>query len=133
MEGFVTGGHEPRNAAIGRRKVAYPTHEGVQFNNGVGGGGNENENGIFQHPIAGGTGNQVWPVVGGNNNEGNYVLFQGLTGTSFSFDAWGSTNGGQLRAPVNGVQILYTAIPEPSTMTLVAFGLLALARRRQRR
>lgn len=64
----------------------------------------------------------------GNNSEGNYVVFTGITGTSFTLNA-GGTAGTALRAPINGFQIIQ--VPEPTSALLVALGSLALLRRRR--
>lgn len=104
--------------------------EGVAFNNGNLAGGNENADGYFQHPVSGGAGNQVWPVTGGHNTEGNYFVFSGLTGFSFTLESWGSTNSGSLRAPINGIQILGAVVPEPASLSLLLLGGVALLRRR---
>ncbi|MBX6312591.1 MAG: PEP-CTERM sorting domain-containing protein [Isosphaeraceae bacterium] len=65
----------------------------------------------------------------------NYTVFTGLTGSSFTLDATPLAVGGAPRAPVNGVQIVPSAIPEPSTLVLggtaVLFGLGSAWRRRR--
>jgi len=94
--------------------------------------GQENQNRLYQLPVPGGAGNQIWPVSP-NNDEGNYVVLSGITGSSFTLTASGGPNANIPRAPINGFQIV-GVIPEPGT---AALGLLCLAalcgRRRTRR
>ena len=67
---------------------------------------------------------------------GNYMVFSGLTGSSFTLNVQASVSGSATnRASINGMQIV--AIPEPSTVVLFALGALGslgfVARRRLRR
>lgn len=67
---------------------------------------------------------------------GNYMIFRGLTGGSFTLDVQASVSaGGTNRASLQGMQIV--AIPEPSTVVLLVMGALGglglIARRRLRR
>lgn len=59
--------------------------------------------------------------------EGDYIVFSGVTGDSFTLDS----HGVNFRAPINAIEI--SAVPEPSTIVLAAMGLgvLAFARRRR--
>lgn len=103
--------------------------EGVNFNAGPGNSDNENPNGLFQVPVGGGSGNQVWPVSP-NNNEGNFLVSDWLTADGITLEAIGSAAGsGTLRAPINGIQIL---VPEPMTLGLLAVGAAGLLARRRR-
>lgn len=61
---------------------------------------------------------------------GNYLVFSGLTGDSFTLVA--DATLGNFRAPINGIQIV--AVPEPGAIALLAVsgcGLLALIRLRR--
>lgn len=105
--------------------VVMEDGENVDFNSGS----NNNANGLFQLPVAGGEGNQNW-WFSPNNSEANTIIFEGITSTSFTLTATptesGTGEGELLRAPINGVQIV--AIPEPATLAITvgifAFGAL---------
>jgi hypothetical protein len=102
--------------------------EGVNFNSGTG----NNPDGLFQLPVAGPNGNQLWPISP-NNSEGNYVRFSGVSGSSFIITGDpGPAATGTLRAAINGIQIV--GVPEPSTVVLFGLGgtglLLGFLRRR---
>jgi hypothetical protein len=102
--------------------------ENVNFNSGSG----NNANGLFQLPVAGGTGNLNWPNSP-NNSEGNFILFSGVSGSSFTLSASPSAWGGTPRAAINGIQIV--GVPEPSTIALLALGgmgLMVIQLRRRR-
>lgn len=51
-------------------------------------------------------------------DEGTYLVFSGLTGSSFTLTADASL--GNFRAPINGIQIV--SVPEPSTVALLVLG-----------
>lgn len=95
----------------------------------------QNTNGYFQIPAAGSGGNLEFlippPGRQPNNSEGNYVVFTGVSGASFTVAAVGTgTGSGTYRAPINGIQIV-GVIPEPTTLSLLALaGLAAILRRR---
>lgn len=93
-------------------------------------GAGQNTGKVYQHPVAGTGGNQTWPVSP-NNNEGNYIVFTGVSGSSFDLLVQGTGGStGTRRAPVNGIQIVQ--IPEPSATVLAAVsGLFAFRRRRR--
>ncbi len=60
-------------------------------------------------------------------DSGNYVMFSGVTGNTFSVDvARGSNNVG-----VHGIQVIGT-VPEPATYSLLALGVLTAFLRRRR-
>ncbi|MFN0126477.1 MAG: hypothetical protein ACKV19_07330 [Verrucomicrobiales bacterium] len=61
------------------------------------------------------------------NDSGTYGQFQ-VSGTSFTLTA--TAVGGNVRAPINGIQIV-ERIPEPAAASLAAFAGLALLRRRR--
>jgi hypothetical protein len=84
------------------------------------------------------------PLAGGgaidNNNDaaltvpsGNYMIFSGLTGDTFTLSAQASVSaGGTNRAAINGIQVLPTAlIPEPASLSLLLLPLALMARRRK--
>ncbi|MBP7951497.1 MAG: hypothetical protein KA004_17790 [Verrucomicrobiales bacterium] len=92
--------------------------------------GQENQNKVYNLPVAGGAGNQIWPVSP-NNDEGNYVILTGISGSSFTLNAAGGSSADILRAPINGFQIVGT-IPEPSSALFFGItGLAALLHRRR--
>lgn len=102
--------------AIGSTSVMAEDSEGVDFNSGSG----NNANGLFQIPVAGGTGNQSWPFSP-NNSEGNVIIFTGLTDSSFTLTATpgASSDMSTQRAPINGIQIV-GVIPEPASALLIS-------------
>ena len=118
------------NFTINGNTLGGEDSEGVGFNAGGGGAGNENPDGLFQMPVGGGTGNAMWPVVGGNNSEGNYVVFTGVTGSSFTLTAGGGPTADALRAPINGIQII--GVPEPSLSLLSGCAMFGMLIRRKR-
>jgi hypothetical protein len=63
----------------------------------------------------------------GPGSEGNYVLFEDVRGSSFTLTA----TSRNFRSFVNGIQIVQT--PEPTSLSLLGLGLLALARRRRQK
>ena len=110
----------------GEAPVRIEDSEWVDFNSG---GGN-NANGLFQMPVAGGTIGADWPTSP-NNEEGNMIIFSGLTGDSFTLTGEGNAaSSGGLYAPINGIQVV-GVIPEPAVMGLVGVfggGLLIVRR-----
>ncbi len=60
---------------------------------------------------------------------GDYLVFNGITGDSFTLSATADAVG--FRAPINGIEV--TPVPEPATwaLALAGVGALALARRRR--
>lgn len=93
-------------------------------------GAGQNAAKVYQLPAAGTGGNATWPISP-NNNEGNYIVLSGVSGSSFILDAWGSTNTGNLRAPINGIQIV-GVVPEPASAVLAGLGGLCLLARRRK-
>lgn len=131
FDGSNGGSWRVGNYTIDGITMSGEDSEGVDFNTGGGGSGNENPDGLFQQPIAGGAGNQLFGTqAGGNNNEGNYVYFPFLAGDSFTITSFGGPQSDITRAPINGVQII--AIPEPSRVLLLAGGLAFAALWRKR-
>lgn len=107
--------------AVGGTSVLNEDSESVDFNSGSG----NNANGLFQIPVADGTGNQTWPFSP-NNSEGNMIIFTGLTGSSFTLTATpgDASDMSTQRAPINGIQIV-GVIPEPVSASLLS--LIAVA------
>jgi hypothetical protein len=86
---------------------------------------------VYQQPLSGtANANDDWPLAEETNNEGNYLVFSGLSDPSFTlnFDGGNAATGTQ-RAVVNGIQIVQ--VPEPSVTLLGGLGLFALLRRRR--
>ncbi|MBI1370771.1 MAG: hypothetical protein GC162_19215 [Planctomycetes bacterium] len=95
----------------------------------------------FQLPVPTGTGNLAYAEridywnTAGNNDEGNFLVFHNVTGSSFTLTALagahGNTNGNAGRAPINGIQIV-GVVPTPAALPagLALIGLLALRRDR---
>lgn len=115
------------NFAIGGISDGGEDSEGANW----GAPGEENQNKVYNLPVAGGPGNLVWPTAGGNNDEGNYVKLSGITGSSFTLTATGGASANILRAPINGFQIVGTVVPEPSAALLGLVGLAGLLRRKR--
>lgn len=59
----------------------------------------------------------------GDGNNGNYLLFEGLSGDSFSLSALPVN----FRSPVNGIQVVGEAVPEPATLALLGVSALGFA------
>jgi LPXTG-motif cell wall-anchored protein len=59
----------------------------------------------------------------GNGNNGNYVVFAGLTGDSFTLSALPVN----FRSPVNAVQVFSESVPEPASLALAGVSLLGFA------
>jgi hypothetical protein len=60
---------------------------------------------------------QATPADG---NNGNYIVFAGLTGDSFTLSA----NPVNFRSPINAVQVFSESVPEPATLALAGVSLL---------
>lgn len=118
-------GTDWRNASftLGATTFTGEDSEGVSW--GVG----NNSGKVYQLPVAGGTGNAAWPNSP-NNSEGNYVVFSGVSGSSFDLEVVGGDHAGTFtRASINGIQIVQ--VPEPSTLLSGAIGLMLMIRRRR--
>ena len=115
LDAYNGGQWRRADYTIGATTVTAEDSEWVDFNDGDG----NNADGVFQSPVAGGIGNQNWPVTP-NNSEGNMIIFSGLTGSSFTLTADPTgTSDGLYRAPINGIQVV-GVIPEPATIGLVS-------------
>jgi hypothetical protein len=62
----------------------------------------------------------------GTTPNSNYIVFRGLSGTGFTLTST-PTLGNPARAPINGIEIVATAIPEPGTVALVGMGALVVS------
>lgn len=64
---------------------------------------------------------------------GNYLIFSGLTGDTFTLSAQASLSSGTTnRAAINGIQVLPTSlVPEPAAMGLLLVPLALMGRRRK--
>ena len=84
--------------------------------------GNYTINGLTQFSVdnTGYTGTYV-QATGGDGNNGNYLLFEGLTGDSFTLSALPVN----FRSPVNGIQVVGEAVPEPATLALLGVSALS--------
>lgn len=129
FDGDNAGNWRVASYTIGGVTLSAEDSEGADW--GIG----RNPNGAYQLPIGGGTGNADYGTLApgeGNNGEGNYVVFTGLTGSSFDLVTDGTGGGDDNnRAPINGFQII--AIPEPGTAVLLGLGAVSLLRRSRRR
>jgi hypothetical protein len=92
--------------------------------------------GQFQLPVATGTGNTPYATLidfwntGVNNDEGNFLVFRNVHGSSFTLTANAIGGVGASIAPINGLQII--GIPTPAALPagLALLGILAGRRRR---
>lgn len=66
--------------------------------------------------------------LNGPGAQGNYVLFENVIGSSFTLTG----TARNFRSFINGIQVV-AAVPEPTTLSLLALGGLGLLRRRCRR
>ena len=116
---------------VGNYTVGAITDGGEDSENTNWGTG-QNASKLYQLPVPGPGGNQPFGSGLTNNDEGNYLLFSGVSGSSFTLTAVGGANSdGTPRAPINGFQIVQ-AIPEPSSAGVLLLGLVGLVVRRRR-
>lgn len=89
---------------------------------------------VYQLPTSGNAnGNAAWPQTTGTNQEGNYIVFSGVTGTDFDLTMVGGSSAATRGAVINGMQIVdTTVVPEPSSTALLGLGGLALILRRRK-
>ncbi|GAA5481926.1 hypothetical protein [Haloferula sargassicola] len=125
-------GQNGSNWKIGEYSIGSTTFSAEDTENTSWGTGNNTAK-VYQLPQSGGTSNATWPVSGGNGNEGNYLVFSGITGSSFTLNVRGTAAGdGTYRAPVNGLQIVgASAVPEASGLLAAFPALLGLMHRRR--
>lgn len=97
-------------------------------------GTGQNAGKTYQLPVPGAGGNLAFGSGPTNNDEGNYVILSGISGSSFTLSAVGGANAGNatFRAPVNGIQIVGTAVPEPASAAVFLFGVAGLLATRRR-
>jgi hypothetical protein len=108
----------------------------LYFLGGVGAGrfGDYTVNGLTQFHV-GGDANSNGPAfvqAVGDNSTGNFLLFQGLTGSSISITV--ATDNVGFRSPINAVEIVALpqlppppeGVPEPTSLALVGVGLVGL-------
>ncbi len=55
----------------------------------------------------------------------NYLVFRGLSGSGFALNTLPLV-GGPARAPVNGIEIVASRVPEPSTLALLGLGVITV-------
>jgi hypothetical protein len=65
-------------------------------------------------------------------SEGDVLVFEGITGDSFTLTGL-PTTGTPPRAPINGIEISTQLVPEPSSIGLLALGMMAFAGLRRKR
>ena len=66
--------------------------------------------------------------------EGNYILFTGLTGDTFTLNAQSSVaQDATNRSAIQGFQIISADVPEPTAIAALGLGMVALFGRRRRR
>ncbi|MEX2138786.1 MAG: PEP-CTERM sorting domain-containing protein [Pirellulales bacterium] len=57
----------------------------------------------------------------------NYLVFRGLSGSGFTLTTTPTIVSGVARAPVNGIEIVASPIPEPGTIALLGIGTLIVS------
>ena len=119
------------NWRVGNYTIGAITDGGEDSENTNWGAG-QNSVKLYQLPVPGAGGNATFGSGPTNNDEGNYIVLSGVSGSSFTLTAVAGASGGGLRAPINGIQVVGTAVPEPASAAVFfsgVAGLFALRRR----
>lgn len=128
-------GDNGANWRVGNYSIGAITDGGEDSENTSWGAG-QNSVKLYQLAVPGAGGNATFGSGPTNNDEGNYIVLSGVSGSTFTLNAVAGASGGGLRAPINGIQVVGTAVPEPASAAVLfsgVAGLLGLRRRGPRR